>query len=153
MADAPPAPAPRPVVLDTNVVLDMLFFDDPTVRPLADAVTSGALIAWADVHTLTELERVLTYPSFALEEEAQRTLHARYRALVRLAPEDPGAPPPDLPRCRDRDDQKFLQLAARVGDCWLVSKDKRVLSMAGRWGLPFSILTPRQAVHLLAGPG
>jgi putative PIN family toxin of toxin-antitoxin system len=147
MSDA--SSPPRPVVLDTNVVLDMLFFDDPVVRPLAAAVTAGTLIAWADVHTLTELERVLAYTSFALDVAAQQALHARYRSLVRVVPEDPDAPLPTLPRCRDRDDQKFLRLAARVGDCWLVSKDKQLLSLADRSGLPFSILTPKQAVQQL----
>jgi len=131
------------------VVLDLLVFDDPAVRPLAPALASGALTAWADEATLAELEYVLAYPSFALDEAARRTLLARYRSLVRVAPEDLGMPPPPLPRCRDRDDQKFLVLAARVGAHWLVSKDKRVLALAGRHGLPFDILTSRRMAERL----
>lgn len=140
------------LVLDTNVVLDMLVFDDPFVRPLTRALTAGQLTAWADGDTLAELEYVLTYPTFALEEGARRAVSARYRGLVRLAPEDRGTPLPSLPRCRDRDDQKFLVLAARVGAAGLVSKDKRVLSMAGRRDLPFTILTVRQATERLRQP-
>jgi predicted nucleic acid-binding protein len=145
----PSASTPLPLVLDTNVVLDLLVFDDPHVRPLARALSAGEVTAWADAETLKELELVLAYPSFALDDAARHAAQARYRSLVRVAPEDLGTPPPPLPRCRDRDDQKFLVLAARVGASWLVSKDKRVLSMAGHTQLPFGILTSRQLAERL----
>lgn len=146
---APPASVPLPLVLDTNVVLDLLVFDDPHVRPLAQALSAGEVTAWADAETLKELELVLAYPSFALDEAARRALHERYQRLVHMAPGDPGTPPPPLPRCRDRDDQKFLVLAARVGASWLVSKDKRVLALAGHKQVPFDILTSRQMAERL----
>jgi uncharacterized protein len=145
------SPSPLPLVLDTNVVLDMLVFDDPLVRPLAHALAAGEASAWADEDTLTELELVLAYPTFQLDEAARRAAHDRYRSLVRLAPAEANAPLPPLPRCRDRDDQKFLVLTARAGAAWLVSKDKRVLSLADRSGLPFVILSPKQAVQRLPG--
>lgn len=144
-----PLSFPLPVVLDTNVVLDVLVFDDPVTRPLGAGLREGALIAWADGDTLLELERVLPLPAFKLAEPARREVFARYRGLVRLASEAPSAPVPELPRCRDRDDQMFLILTARVGAAWLVSKDKRVLSLADRHGLPFEILTPKQAAQRL----
>lgn len=144
---------PLPLVLDTNVVLDMLVFDEPTVRPLAQALAAGELIAWADEATLRELELVLAYPSFALDEAARHAARARYQSLVRVAPEDMGMPPPPLPRCRDRDDQKFLVLAARVGASWLVSKDKRVLALAGHKDVPFDILTSRRMAERLRWTG
>jgi putative PIN family toxin of toxin-antitoxin system len=142
------APVPLPVVLDTNVVLDLLVFDDAFARPLARALAASTIVAWADGETLAELEHVLAYPTFKLDAGARTAVLARYRGLMRLAPEA-SSPPPELPRCRDRDDQKFLRLAARVGATWLVSKDKRVLSMAGHHGLPFEILSPRHAVQRL----
>jgi uncharacterized protein len=147
-----PLPSPLPVVLDTNVVLDVLVFDDPITRPLAEALALGALTLWVDRETLRELELVLTLPIFKLEGPAQRAIFDRYRSLVHLDTEVPPAAVPDLPRCRDRDDQKFLILTARVGASWLVSKDKRVLSLADRHGLPFAILTPKQAALKLARP-
>jgi predicted nucleic acid-binding protein len=46
---------------------------------------------------------------------------------VQVVPE--GEAPP-LPRCKDRDDQKFLELAARCDANMLVSKDKALLTAA-----------------------
>ena len=135
------------VVLDTNVVLDLLVFDDPRTRPLGDALRAGTLVAWADAHTLRELELVLALPHFAARAGG---VHARYRALVSLADADGALPP--LPRCKDRDDQKFLELAARSGAAWLVSKDHLLLCLAGRHDLPFAILTVAQAVRALGAP-
>ena len=144
-----PLSFPLPVVLDTNVVLDMLVFDDPVTRPLAEALDQGALTAWANAETLLELERVLTLSIFELDGDTQRTVYSRYQSLVRLASEATPASLPALPRCRDRDDQKFLVLTAHAGAAWLVSKDKRVLSLADRHGLPFAILSPKQAVEAM----
>jgi putative PIN family toxin of toxin-antitoxin system len=144
-----PLSFPLPVVLDTNVVLDLLVFDDPVTRPLGEALAQGALVAWADEETLLELERVLTLPIFKLDEARQREVYTRYQRLVQRAPAASPSPGPELPRCRDRDDQKFLLLTARAGAAWLVSKDKRVLSLADRHGLPFTILSPKQAVERL----
>jgi putative PIN family toxin of toxin-antitoxin system len=147
-----PLAFPLSVVLDTNVVLDLLVFDDPVSRPLAEALAQGMLIAWADAETLLELERVLTLPIFRLDAARQRDVYVRYQGMVRQAPATASAPLPELPRCRDRDDQKFLLLTARAGAAWLVSKDKRVLSLADRHGLPFTIFSPKQAVERLKLP-
>ncbi|MCP3097473.1 putative toxin-antitoxin system toxin component, PIN family [Myxococcus sp. K15C18031901] len=144
--------APLPVVLDTNVVLDLHVFRDVTARPLLDALEAGVLVAWGDDATLAELGFVLASRNFqpGLERSARDGALAAYHQRVRHLPEGEGRPVPELPRCRDRDDQMFLRLAARAGAAWLVSKDKRLLSLADRHGLPFAILTPRQAVARLA---
>ena len=52
---------------------------------------------------------------------------------------------PPLPRCQDRDDQKFLELAARAGADLLVSKDKALLKLRGRTRLGFEIVKPAAA--------
>ena len=87
----PPSPSvlslPLAVVLDTNVILDVLVFDDPVTRPLGDGLREGTLIAWADGETLQELEWVLRMPTFKLAEAAQREIFARYDAVhVSLVP-------------------------------------------------------------------
>lgn len=142
--------APLSLVLDTNVVLDLLVWDDPWVRPLREALEHGRVRPWADARTLGELKYVLAYPTFALDAEAQHAAYTRYTRHVSLAGEASLEDVAALPRCRDRADQKFLELAARVGATWLVSKDKRVLSMADRADLPFGILTVRQLAERLA---
>nr|WP_255652250.1 MULTISPECIES: putative toxin-antitoxin system toxin component, PIN family [unclassified Corallococcus] len=144
-------PAVRSVVLDTNVVLDVFVFDDVFTRPLAQALRSGSLTAWADRHTLKELALVLAYPWFKLTADAQRAVRDAYGALVRVA--DGEGSPVELPPCRDRDDQKFLELTARAGAAWLVSKDQRVLSMGGGRRLPFEVLSPRRASQVLEAEG
>ena len=142
------------IVLDTNVVLDWLVFDDASIAPLRAAHAAGRVCLLARADTLTELARVLAYPLFALSADAQTTALAQYAAL-RL-PEEPIPEPVStvllkkLPICRDPDDQKFLELARDQAATYLLSKDKRLLELNRRkFGLPFTILTPRAfAPHL-----
>ena len=53
-----------------------------------------------------------------------------------------------LPRCKDRDDQKFLELARDGSADWLVTSDKALLKLARRRKLAhlFRILTPDQSL-------
>ncbi|MET0402089.1 MAG: putative toxin-antitoxin system toxin component, PIN family [Cystobacter sp.] len=143
---------PLSLVLDTNVVLDLFVFRDPLLQPLVQRLEAGTVSAWVDEHTLRELEYVLAYPQFRLDAAARGAVLARYQGLSRRVAEPAEAeasPVSPLPRCRDRDDQKFLELAARSGARWLVSKDKRVLSMADRAGLSFGIVSSRRVLALL----
>lgn len=135
------------LVLDTNVVMDWLHFGDPAVQPLAATITAGSVTCLADATTLDELQRVVGYPEFRLDVGAQEALLTRYRELVTV---QPAGESPRLPRCKDPDDQKFLELAARVGADLLVSKDKALLHLKGRQGLAFQILTPAAAGEILS---
>lgn len=58
-------PLPRPMVLDTNVVLDMLIFDDPHIQPIRELVARGEVRWIADQAQRIELERVLHYSQIA----------------------------------------------------------------------------------------
>ena len=58
-------------MLDTNVVLDLLHFDDATARPLRDALEDGRVCCVVTDATLDEWRRVLAYPGFALAAERQ----------------------------------------------------------------------------------
>ncbi len=93
---------------------------------------------------LDELTRVLRYPELKISEAAAVALVERYTALARTAPPVSGLLPA-LPRCRDADDQKFLELAARLPADWLISKDKALLSLARTRGLGFRILSAAAA--------
>ncbi len=138
-----PLHSPLHCVLDTNVVLDLFHFADPVALPLLDALETGNLVCWSDEETLAELERVLTYPELNVSAAAAASILQRYRGLTRQA--EAGSVRA-LPRCQDPDDQKFLELAARTGGSLLISKDKALLALAGKPGLPFHILTPAAAI-------
>lgn len=137
------------LVLDTNVVLDLFHWTNTDAVPIMAALEAGRIVCLADARTLDELARVLTYPQLKLTPEMIAERWARYRALVEVVA-DGEAPP--LPRCQDRDDQKFLELAARAGADLLVSKDKALLKLRGRTKLAFAIVKPGQASARLTAP-
>lgn len=130
------------LVLDTNVVLDLFHWANVDAVPIMAALEGGRIVCLADERTLDELQRVLTYPQLKLTPEMIAERYARYSALVERIP---AGEAPDLPRCKDRDDQKFLELAARAGADILVSKDKALLKLRGRTKLAFRILKPAAA--------
>lgn len=118
-----------PVVIDTNVVLDLFLFQDPASAPLREALEAGALSWLATAAMREELLRVLDYPQLARHlgaEGAGPVLAAfdRYARLAEVAPRCAFV-------CRDADDQKFIDLAA-AHTAELISKDAAVLSMARR---------------------
>ncbi len=135
------------LVLDTNVVLDLFHWGNVDAVPIMAALERGQIACLADASTLDELQRVLTYPQLKLTPEMIVDRYQRYVSLVQLV--EAGEAPP-LPRCKDRDDQKFLELAARCRADLLVSKDKALLKLRGRTKLGFHILKPAQASALIA---
>ena len=99
------------------------------------------------VHTLDLPGHGLTPPppeAWGVPEYA--ALVARYRALAEI---HPAGDTPPLPRCKDPDDQKFLELALRCGADFLVSKDNALLRLKGRTRLPYAIVTPQAAADSL----
>jgi predicted nucleic acid-binding protein len=60
-----------------------------------------------------------------------------------------------LPKCKDRDDQKFLELAHAAQADWLVSKDRAVLKLAKRIArdFGFQIAQPAPFVDAIALAG
>ncbi len=119
------------IVLDTNIVLDLLVFNDSPTLPLQAALAAGQVHWIATAAMREELVRVLAYPQvakrlafYALAPEA--VLAAR-DALVRTVHAAPKAPV----TCKDPDDQAFIDLAV-AHQCLVLSKDHAVLSMARR---------------------
>jgi putative PIN family toxin of toxin-antitoxin system len=141
-----PRNVPR-VILDSNIWIDILVFDDPNTRAIFAALESGALIALIDARCLTELTRVLDYPQFVarnIDKETALATVARLTEFVETSRNASNASdisdasaastdsPRALPACKDRDDQKFLELAHIARADWLVSKDRAVLKLAKR---------------------
>lgn len=121
------------VVLDSNVWIDILVFDDSATRPIHAALERGDLDAVIDSRCLTELSRVLDYPQFVARDVDKAAALAAVARLATLAQPpaslEDGTP---LPKCKDRDDQKFLELAHAAKADWLVSKDRALLKLNKR---------------------
>jgi uncharacterized protein len=126
------------LVVDTQVWLDWLVFDDPSVAGLREAIASGRAEALIDEPCLAELERVLAYPLNRMvdrESCLQRCLKLTHRVTA--------ARVEHLPRCRDPDDQKFVELAAGAGADCLVTRDRELLRLRKRCEARFRILPPQ----------
>ncbi len=133
------------LVLDTNVWLDWLVFDDPAIAPIRAAVAAKRAEVFIDAACEAELERALGY-----DLGKKRTLDAAgrvaclaecRRVTLRIDSTVPEAERVRLPACRDPDDQKFLEAALAARAEFLVTKDRALLDLARR-ALPFRILTP-----------
>ena len=136
------------LVLDTNVVLALWHFHDPALLPLANVLTQPATRLFAREDALQELADVLTRARFALAASAQTALLARYRARCEILPAcAPNASP--LPRVRDADDQKFLEIARDARATHLVSRDRAVLA-AGRQKAAKTLFLTLSPEHLCA---
>ena len=131
--------APLRVVFDTNVALALEVFADPRLLALRERWDRDELRAIADDETLAEFDRVLRYPELRLDEAAAAAAGRRYRGrctIIARSATVEGV----LPRCRDPDDQKFLQLAQRAGADWLLTRDKALLAL--RKSVRFRIALP-----------
>lgn len=137
--------APR-IVLDTNVWLDLLLFADPRAAALDAALRSGRVAAVANAECRSEWLQVLQYPQLQLDADRRIRLTQAFDALACLLPDEPSMrEPAPLPRCADRDDQKFVQLAFASGARWLISRDRAVLALGRRTARAgwFEITTPQ----------
>ena len=113
------------MVIDTNIWLDMLVFDDPGTRRLASLLQPPAQVQpLASDEMRAELADVIARPQFGLDDDCRAELLARYDATVL-----PASIAPDcrLP-CRDPDDRKFLDLAIGRRAAWLLSRDRALLA-------------------------
>ena len=138
----------QPLVLDTNIVLDLFVFGDEAARPVVQGLEQGRL-QWLATHAMRdELARVLVYPKLLPQLafyglDAVQVL-ARFDRHARLIEAPPKAPV----TCADADDQKFIDLAVAHG-ALLLSKDRHLLSMAKR--LAALAVRVQHAMELRAG--
>lgn len=134
---------PNRVVIDTNVCLDLFVFRDPRYAELLGALRVGSLKAVTNAACRKEWIFVLGYPHLPLGESDKPAVIAEFDGLIGLMEIDE---PEErtLPVCRDKEDQKFLELARDTHAEFLITKDKALLKLAKRTaklGL-YTILTP-----------
>ncbi len=144
---------PLRLVLDTNIWLDWLVFDDPGVMAIKTAVAAGNAEIFITPACEQELERVLAYRlrKTPLDAGVQAACLAQCLRVAQRVDDatlqvDGEFPIHELPVCRDTDDQKFLELARDCRADLLVTKDRDLLVFARRkyQPLPFRIVTPLQ---------
>ena len=136
----PPQPtgALNRLVLDTNAVLDVWAFRDARAAALREALESDLLDWPACPGMRAELESVLRR-GVAAQAQADEVL-ALWDAHVRAVPPPASSGLTDhrAIRCRDPDDQVFLDLALRERAGWLLTADRDLLTLrraAARRGL------------------
>lgn len=119
------------LVIDTNIVLDLWVFQDPSVAELREALQCGQWRWLASAAMREELVRVLAYEHINQRVQRHglcaRDVLAQFDAQVCLVDSGPKAGI----TCKDPDDQKFIDLAVtyRAG---LLSKDKALLALKRR---------------------
>jgi uncharacterized protein len=127
------SPSPPRFVLDTNVCLDLFVFDDPQCASLFAALRAGRIEWVTREDCCVEWQSVLTYPQLGLSaEDRARAQHLFDTWVRRIAPDATAQVPVALPRCRDPDDQKFLELAQQAGAVALLTRDDALLRLARR---------------------
>ena len=119
------------VVLDTNAVLDWLVFGDPRIQPVVDALQSGRLHWVACPAMRQELVHMLGHASLARWSPGGPAALAQFDHLAEIRP-DPVRNPHTGLRCRDVDDQVFLDLALMARARWLLTHDRALLKLARR---------------------
>lgn len=129
------------VVLDTNVVISALLFQDGRLTWLRKVWVEGRCIPLVSGETVRELLAVLAYPKFQLAQGDREELLATYLPHTEVVQIQ--AVLEEIPKCSDKDDQMFLQLAFAGKADLIVTGDKGLLQM--RDECPFSILTPTEA--------
>ncbi len=120
----------HPVVLDTNILLDILVFDDQRAHPLRAALESNRIDAVATQKTFDEFLDVIGRPQFELDTAKQQLIGAQWKVWARMIPDQELSIAPW--KCKDRDDQVFINLAYSLRPATLLSKDKQVLKIAKR---------------------
>ena len=121
----------EPIVIDTNIILDLFVFGDPMAAPLRQQLDAGTL-GWVATQPMRdELERVLAYPQIVPRMDfygcSAAEVLGHFDRLVRLV--EVAAKTTAI--CKDADDQKFIDLAVAHG-ARLLSKDRAGLCMKKR---------------------
>jgi predicted nucleic acid-binding protein len=144
------------LVLDTNVVIDWLVFNDPYMQPLREQVAAGEVVVLTHPLATAELARVLGYPELKLTDVRRVDVSTRYRNHTFPASMPDGFArgawmlPAKFPSCRDPDDDLFLALAYHARATALVTRDKALLKVrkkARRFEV--SILDVQQMIAML----
>ncbi len=117
------------IVLDTNVWLDWLIFDDKSINEIKKAQNLNQVTIFIDQLCQEEFERVLAYPRLKLSPQERQEYIQKIKKHSCCVDNQTSDLMHILPKCEDQDDQKFLELATHVGANCLVTRDKALLKL------------------------
>ena len=120
----------KPIILDTNILLDIFVFEDVRADRLRNAVLNRQIKTYSNQTSVEELRDVISRPLFALEEGRQAEIMGQWQSLSQSIEDLKLEAAPW--KCQDPDDQIFLDLAFTVRPSILISKDNAVLKLATR---------------------
>jgi putative PIN family toxin of toxin-antitoxin system len=120
----------KPVILDTNILLDIFVFNDERTVNLKQAILDGVFPAVASQKTFVELADVISRPLFKLDVVSQESILTQWHSIAQQHDDSNLAPAPW--KCQDPDDQIFLDLAYQLRPTILISKDNALLYIASR---------------------
>ena len=118
----------KPIILDTNILLDIFVFEDVRADRLRNTVLNRQIKTYSNQTSVEELRDVISRPLFALEEGQQVKIMGQWQSLSQSIEDLKLKAAPW--KCQDPDDQVFLDLAFTVRPSILISKDNAVLKLA-----------------------
>jgi putative PIN family toxin of toxin-antitoxin system len=132
-------------ILDCNVWLDWLLFNDTSITHFKTGFEANEFTFLGTSHMRAELLDVLGRQSVGLKFIARSpfgSIEAMMEEYDRVVtPQSPPQPTfaPNLPICKDKDDQMFVDLVIAT-KAILVSKDRHLLAMAPKLKKQFGVL-------------
>jgi uncharacterized protein len=133
------------LVIDTNVLVSALIFKDSRHLPLREAWTDRRVTPLLSMATYRELKKVLGYRMFDIGDDRIAEAIAALGPFIEWVEIDDERVA-TLPKCSDRDDQKFLEVALCGNADALVTYDKALLKLRRR-SLPFRIELPENSFN------
>lgn len=130
------------LVIDTNVLVSALVFKDSRHLALRAAWEERRVTPLLSIATYRELKRVLGYRMFAIDDDRIQEAIAAIGPFIEWVDIDPEKTA-SLPKCSDRDDQKFLDVALCGEAVALLTYDKALLKLR-RKVHPFAVKKPEE---------
>jgi len=130
------------IVIDTNVMISALLFGDRASK-LFDCLKDGRCTLVATKEILREYLITLAYPKFGLTEKEIKSVYQE--EILPLT--EPVEAKHSKIKCRDEDDEKFLDCAATSGADAIVTGDKDLLALKSK--VRFKIYTIEEILESL----
>src|SRR3989344_2716632 len=133
----------RKVVLDSNVFVSFLISHRPPTSTILDLWARGELVIYYSSEILDELEAALKYPKIRelVSSSETESLIDAIKILGILV-----IPAKRIEICRDKKDNKYLEVSLESASKFLISGDKDLLALGEFEGI--KIVSPRDFVDL-----